>query len=234
MFDQLLYPFLNILTFFSWLIPGHNIALSITALTLLVRFILILPSKRAAQAQRKMAQLQPLIEELKTEYGDDKQGLAAAQMELYKKNNASPFGACLPLLIQIPLLLILYRTIYLGLTPNNPHIYSFVPRPDHIGTTLFGIDLLKPDIFYLGGIGIPAILPWLAAIVQYLQVRLTTAPTATTAKVAEGQFDPQAIQKQTALIIPIFTLVIARNFPAGVVVYWIVNTGFSVVQQYFV
>ncbi len=99
------YPFVNLLIFIIKLTPGHYAAIGIIVLTLIVRFILILPSKRAAQAQRKLSQLQPLIDELKEEYPDDKQGLAVAQMELYKKNKINPFASCGLALIQLPILL---------------------------------------------------------------------------------------------------------------------------------
>ena len=57
-------PLFNLLTFFNWALPGHSAAVSIVVVTLLVRFILLIPSKRAAETQRKMNQLQPLLAEL--------------------------------------------------------------------------------------------------------------------------------------------------------------------------
>jgi YidC/Oxa1 family membrane protein insertase len=238
MFDVLraifYYPFINLLTFFIWATPGHYAAVGIIGLTLVVRFILILPSKRAAQAQRKMAQMQPLMDELKKEYADDRQGMANAQMELYKKNNINPFGSCIPLLIQFPVLLILYRAILNGLTPHNPHIYSWIPQPDFINSNLFGINLLKPDVFnlHVGAINValPAILPFLAAGTQFIQMKMVTpAPRPAS---ATGEADPtQAIQQQTLLLLPLLTLYIARGFPAGISLYWIVTTLFSIAQQ---
>lgn len=218
----LYYPFLNLLTFYTWLVPGHHIVWGIILLTLTVRFALLIPTKRQAQSQRKTMQLAPLIEDLKKEYGDDRQGLAMAQMELYKKNGINPFGSCLLGLVQLPILLVLYYAILNGLNADSPHLYSWLPRPDHITTSFFGLDLLKPDPTY--------ILPIIAAGLQFLQMKLTIP------KFVKGQaVDPAiAMQRNMVYIFPALTLFIAGSFPAGVAVYWIVSTSFSVVQQYFV
>lgn len=219
------YPFLNLLTIFIWLVPGHHAAWGIILLTLLVRLILIIPSKKSAQAQRKMAELQPLLDELKAEYGDDKQGLAVAQMELYKKNNINPFGSCLPVLIQFPVIIVLYQAILHGITPNNPNLYSWVPRPPFIETNFFGIDLLKPDNFF--------VLPVIAAALQYLLMRMTLP--AAPKKKDNLQPDPnQAAQRMMVYIFPAMTFMFARSLPAGVALYWVVTTIFSIAQQYYV
>jgi YidC/Oxa1 family membrane protein insertase len=221
-FAQLLYyPLLNLMTFFIWATPGHFAAVSIILLTLVVRFILLVPSKRAAQAQRRLAQLTPLMEELKKEYGNDKQGLAAAQMELYKRNSISPFSSCVPILIQFPILILLYTAIRNGLTPHDPHLYSWLPTPEFINTNFFGIDLIGPDHSY--------VLPILAAVGQYFQVKMTTPPLN---KNADGQVDPAtAATRNMMYIMPALTLFIAVGLPAGVALYWITGTIFSIIQQ---
>src|ERR1044072_309292 len=154
----LYYPLLYLPTFFIWATPCHFAAVGIILLTLVVRFILIIPSKRAAQAQRKMTQLAPLLEDLKKEYGDDKQGMAVAQMDLYKKNNINPFSSCGLALVQLPVLYLLFRAIRDGLALDNPHIYNWMPHLNSIDTNLFGINLLSLDHTY--------ILPILAAALQ--------------------------------------------------------------------
>ena len=218
------YPLINLLTFFTWLVPGHYAAVSIIILTLLVRFALLVPSKRSAQTQRKMQQIAPLLEELKVEYADDKQGLAAAQMELYKENGVNPFSNCLTVLIQVPILITLYYAIRFGLTLDNPHIYSWMVHPSVINTNFFGISLLNPDKTF--------VLPAFAAILQFLQVRLTM-PTAKPLPGAPA--DPALMtQKVTQYFIPATTLLFALRFPAGVALYWVISTGFQVIQQWYV
>lgn len=217
----LYYPFLNLLTFFVWLVPGHHVAWGIIFLTLIVRFALYIPTKRQAESQRRTMELSPLIQELKEEYGTDKQGLALAQMELYKKNGINPFSSCLTALVQIPILFILYYAILHGIDGNSPHLYSWLPRPENVQTVLFGIDLLKPDNTY--------VLPVIAAALQFWQMKLTFAKIPTP---KSGELDPAiASQKMMVYIFPLLTLFIAGSFPAGVALYWVVSTIFSVVQQ---
>jgi len=221
----LYYPFLNILTFFIWLVPGHNAAWGIIFLTLFVRFILLLPSKRAAESQRKINQMQPLLEELKAEYGEDRQGLATAQMDLYKKNGINPFASCLPLLIQLPILIILYQAVLHGLQPNNPFLYAWVPRPEFINTSFFGINLLKTDHTF--------ILPIIAAGLQFIQARMILPPVRP--EIAGQQPDPALmVQRQSVYLFPILTFTAAIRFPAGAALYWVISTIFTVIQQYFV
>ncbi|HSI20404.1 MAG TPA: YidC/Oxa1 family membrane protein insertase [Verrucomicrobiae bacterium] len=220
------YPLINLLTLIIWAVPGHYAAVGIVLLTLLVRFILLIPSKKAAQTQRKMQQIAPLAAELKQEYGDDKQGFAMAQMELYKKNDINPFGNCITLLIQIPVLITLYYSIRFGLTPDNPHLYAWLPRPEFINNNFFGINLIAPDKTY--------VLPVLAALMQYVQARLMM-PATPVAPNPDGTPDPNAMtQKIMQYFLPATTLLFALSFPAGVALYWVVSTAFQVVQQFYV
>lgn len=224
LFNHLLtYPLLNLLAFFIWLVPGHQMAWGVLFLTLLVRLILLIPSKRAAQSQRKLQELQPLLEELKKEYGDDKQGLVNAQMELWKKNNINPFASCAPILIQIPVLYSLYWVIARGFSQTQ-HLYSWVPRvsADQIQTHLGKIDLLKADPYFL--------FPVLAAGLQFIQLRMSMPKMSGMASSDPGM----AMQRNMLYIFPVLTLFIANKFPAGVGLYWVVTTLFSIGQQYFV
>lgn len=218
----LLYPLINLLVFFTWLVPGHNAFWGIVLLTLLVRFFLLVPSRNAAKSQRKLNEMQPLMAELQKEYGNDRQGLANAQMELYKKNNISPFASCLPLLIQLPVIWFLYRAILDGLSPHAAGLYSWLPRPDHISTYFLWTDLTKADPLF--------IFPIIAAIAQFIQVRMTLPKTK---PLAPGEKpDPNlTMQRNMVYLSPVMTLLIARSLPSGAAVYWIVQSVFSIVQQ---
>ena len=218
----LYYPFLNLLTFYIWLVPGHYVAIGIILLTLTVRFVLLIPTKHQAESQRKTMQMAPVIAELKAKYGDDKQGLAAAQMELYKENGINPFSSCLVALIQLPVLIILYYSILHGLHADSPHLYSWIPRPSSLNTSLFGIDLLVHDKTY--------ILPVIAAALQFAQVRMILPKK----QPGVQEESTVAMNRTMSYFFPLITLYVAGNFPSGVALYWIVSTGFGVVQQYLV
>lgn len=217
-------PFLNLLTFFIYATPGHYAAVGIVLLTLAVKLVLISPSRKAAQAQRKMSQLQPLLEDLKKEYADDKQGMAQAQMDLYKKNGISPFGTCGQSIIQLVVLVILYHSIRDGLVLNNPNLYHWLPKPDFINNSFFGINLLKPD-HYL-------ILPIIASVVQFFQIYLTMPKRK---KEAGQSADPsQSINQNMLYAMSVFPILIGRTLPAGIALYWVVSTLFMVIQQWYV
>jgi YidC/Oxa1 family membrane protein insertase len=218
------YPFLNIMMFLIWLVPGNNAAWGIIGLTLIVRLLLLIPSQKATQAQRRMTQLQPLIDDLRQQYGEDRNGLVLAQMELYKQNGINPFSSCLLQFVQLPILIIMYRAILHGLDVNSPHLYAWLPRPEHINTIFAGINLTARDHTY--------ILPVIAAVVQYIQVVMMLPPKS---KNLQQKQDPNvAMQRQMAYIFPGMTLMISISLPAGVPLYWIISTLFTIGQQYVV
>lgn len=208
---------------------------SLVAFTLLVRFILApltIPSLRAAS---KMKDMQPHIKKLKAKHGKDKKALQQAQLDLFKKYNVNPLAGCLPQLIQIGILILLYHVLINFL--NNPNINGTT-----IDTTFFWMDLATPDR--------TGILPILAAATQLI-LSLMIAPGAEKddivpnnskkkkvqeANEKEEDFAEMAakMQQQIIFLMPIMTGVIAFQFPSGLAVYWVMTTIFSIGQQYYV
>lgn len=220
MFKALIYiPFVNVLVWLVNVLPGHSLALSITVFTLLLRFILLVPSRKALESQKKLQALQPEIDRLRVEYKDDQAEQGKALMDLYKKNEINPLGSCLPLLIQLPIFIVLYRILQEGFAGEALNVlYPFVARPEIINTSLFGINLAAPDH--------TNILPLLAAGFQLIQ---------TMATMAAGRKKGQKIPGQTMFyIFPIMTFGIARQVNAGAALYWVVTTIFGVAQQILV
>ena len=219
------YPFLNILRLIIVEVPGHNAFWGILGLTLLVRFALIAPSRKAAQSQRLMNQLQPQLSELKAEYGDDKLGYASAQSQLFKTNGINPAASCLPILIQLPLLIVLYQAILNGLGLHAEHIYSWVPALPYINTHFLWLNLTQPDPFY--------ILLVLVVGLQFIQVRMVMPPLPPPIPGQQPDASVQA-QRQTAFVAPFMYLLIGFKLASGALVYVIITTIFTIVQQYFV
>ncbi len=217
-------PLYNALIFLVWLIPGHNVAWAIIILTIIIRLILLPSSLNATRQQKRMRDLQPEIQALQEKFKDDKQQQAKELMEFYKKNKIHPLGSCLPLLIQLPILLVLYYVFINGLSTSRfDLLYNFMPRPEFIKTIFLGIDLAKPERF---------ILPVIAGILQYIQGR-QLAPM--TAPKKEGGPDMSAmISKQMLYLMPVFTVFIAGRLPAALPLYWIITTAFAIVQQWWV
>ena len=105
------YPLYNLLIFLAWLVPGHSLGWAIILMTLIIRVILLPPSIKAARAQVRLQMLQPEMNRIKKEI-KDQQAQGKALMALYKKEGVSPFGSCLPMLIQLPIIFVLYRVFF--------------------------------------------------------------------------------------------------------------------------
>jgi len=220
-------PLFNALIFLVWLIPGHNVAWAIIILTIIIRLILLPSSLKAARAQIKLRDLQPELQKIQAQYKDDKQKQSQAMMDFYKKHKVSPWGSCLPLLIQFPILIVLYYVFINGLGMQRfDLLYSFVPRPEAINTIWLGIDLASPDRW---------VLPIIAGILQYFQGRQMMP--ATGSKKSDGKDKSQAMQsmlsKQMLYIMPVFTIFIAMRLPAALPLYWIITTLFAIGQQWY-
>ena len=218
------YPLYNLLIFFAWLVPGHSIGWAIIVLTIVVRLILLPASLKAAHAQAKLQLLQPKINALKERVTDQAE-LAKDTMALYKAEGVSPFGSCLPMLIQIPIIWVLYSVFRHGLdTSGFSNLYSFVPHLESVNTMFFGLNLTQKD---------PWLLPILAGVTQYLLSYMTMPKQQP--KVAGKEFDPtQMAMKQMIYMLPVMTIFIGRSMPAALVIYWITTTIFGIAQQYYV
>ncbi|PIS08093.1 hypothetical protein COT78_00125 [Candidatus Berkelbacteria bacterium CG10_big_fil_rev_8_21_14_0_10_43_13] len=223
-FYTLLYqPLYNFLILIAWLIPGHSMGFAIVVLTIVIRLILLPQSLKAAKLQVKNFELQPKISKIRSEIKDQREQ-SQAMMNLYKEEGVSPFGSCLPLLIQLPLLIVLYSVFRNGLAAINlKDLYSFVPHAFSINNSFFGLDLTKTD---------PWILPIIAGVSQLVLSLMMMPPQP---KTAGEKADPTAMMsRQMTYFLPIMTIFIGRSMPAALVIYWIVTTLFSLVQQWYV
>lgn len=220
-FKAILYqPLFNLLVFFVWLFPGHSVGWAIIILTIIIRVILLPVTVHTARVQVRMRLLQPKIDELRKKHKDDKALQSQALMALYKEEGVSPFSSCLPLIVQLVVLIVLYNVFRNGLnTTHFDALYSFMPRPSSVNTVFLGINLAKPELW---------VLPALAAITQLWQTKVTFVPSG-------NSDDPAAaMSKQMLYIAPIITFVFARTLPAALPLYWILTSLFTVAQQEYV
>ncbi len=102
-------PIYNALMYLVSVLPSHDLGWAIIILTLLMRTILLIPSHRGLKSQRKMQELQPKLNHLKEKYKDNQQMLTQQTMLLWKEHKVNPLSSCLPLVIQIPILIALYN-----------------------------------------------------------------------------------------------------------------------------
>ena len=217
------YPILNLLIFFYQTIAFHDLGLAIIFVTLFIRLILYPFFHTGAKQQMLMQRIQPHVKKIQEEHKNDRDKQAKALMELYKEHGVNPFSSILLLIIQLPILIALYRIILSGLSGGAlAGLYAFIPAPATINSLFLGfINLQAKNIW----------LVLLAAIAQYFQARLAIwrDPNNTAALSA-----PEKMARQMAFIGPLITILIFYNLPAAVGLYWLASSLFSIVQQVIV
>jgi YidC/Oxa1 family membrane protein insertase len=216
-------PILNILVYFYENIAGRDFGIAIILVTLLIRVVLYPLFHKSAKHQMALQRLQPKIKKIQELHKNDKQKQTEALMALYKEHGVNPFISLILLVVQLPILITLYRIILSGLGAGGIGIglYSFISAPSVINAMFLGILNLKQRSI---------ILVVLAGIAQYFQARLAIyrSPDAGVPSPAER------MARQMAFIGPIITIVIFYNLPAGVGLYWLVSSIFSIIQQIIV
>jgi len=231
LFHTFLYqPLFNLLIFIYDVLPGADMGFAIIILTILIKLVLWPLANTSLRSQKALQDIQPKIEELKETYKDDKEKLAKAMMELYSKEKVNPLSSCFPLLIQLPILITLYRVLITGLNAESlVNLYSFVPNPEIIHNFFLGfVDLTQPNIY----------LALLAGAFQFLQTRMLVSnrPEKKIRK-KEGAKDEDmlaSMNKSMMYFMPVITVVIGATFPGGLALYWLVVTLLSILQQYLV
>ena len=104
-----------------------DVGIVILIITIIIKLVLYPLTQSSIKSQKALNDLQPKMEEIKRKYKDNQQQLAAETMKLYKENKVNPFASCLPLLIQMPILIALYYVLRSGLASNTfDLLYSFV------------------------------------------------------------------------------------------------------------
>lgn len=222
-----------LLTFFSW---TGNAGLAIILFTIIARLFILPLTLKSLQSTRKMQELQPQVKELQRKYGKEPQKLQEETMKLYREYKVNPAGGCLPMLLQLPIFLGVYQAV-INLTRGSvaEHVGGVMVKvmadsglnvanlaQNFGGARLTGGFLWLPD---LGKTDPYYILPVLSVIFQLL-VQLMAMP-----RVQDPQ---QKTMSQTMLVLPIVFGYIGFTFPSGAVLYWVVGSIFSVIQQYLI
>src|SRR6056297_3402557 len=108
-FNVILYqPLFNALIFLYQVIPGQSFGLAIILLTVAIRLLLYPLNAKSIRSQQAMSEIQPKIKEIQDKY-EDKEEQAQKMMELYQEKDVNPFSGCLPMLLQLPILIVLIR-----------------------------------------------------------------------------------------------------------------------------
>lgn len=180
----------------------HNWGVAIILFTLLIRVLLHPLNKKQMDSMKSMQALQPEIENLKKKYKNDQQTLNVKTMELYKEKGVNPAAGCLPLLIQMPILIALFNSIR-GLTELEAAKFLWLESLTKTG-----------DLFLITA----------TALVTFAQSYLQQKMTAKTGAANQNSF--------LVYMMPMMIIFIGRGLPAGVLLYWFTSTLAMTIQQY--
>jgi YidC/Oxa1 family membrane protein insertase len=224
---------------FSLVLPaqgGMSWVLSIIGLTLVIRAALIPLFVKQITASRNMQLIQPKVKELQKKYGHDREKLAQETMSLYRESGTNPFASCLPLLVQSPIFIALFRLLDQAAKNHKANGFLTQAQANSFGDAkLFGHIPIKDTFLHSGGLH----------SVQILAAFLVIAMTATTfttqrqlmtknmpADAMSGQYAQQ--QKMLLYVLPVVFAVGGVAFPIGVLFYWTTTNLWTMGQQFYV
>jgi YidC/Oxa1 family membrane protein insertase len=190
----------------------HNWGVAIILLTVLIKAAFYPLSAKSYRSMAQMRELAPRLQSMKEKFGDDKQQMQKAMMEMYRTEKINPMSGCLPILIQIPVFIALYWMILGTVELRHAPFFGWIQ------------DLSAPDTLFgtLPWLNMPiGLLPILMGATMIIQTYLNPPPT-----------DP--IQAQVMKVMPIVFSIFFFFFPAGLVLYWLVNNILSIAQQWYV
>jgi YidC/Oxa1 family membrane protein insertase len=207
-------PCLYFMNFIYRYIPNYGIAIII--LTIVTRLIFWPLAQKSYKSMNDMRRLQPLMQEIKEKYKDDKARINQETMALYRTYKINPMGGCLPMLIQMPVFFALYRMLYQAIELRHAPFFGWIndlSAPDRLFHFAFKIPFMNEPY------GIP-VLTIIMGATMLLQQKLS----------------PQAgdpTQAKMMMMMPIVFTFIFINFPSGLVLYWLVSNLVSIAQQYY-
>ena len=178
-----------------------NWGIAIIVLTVMIKLLFYPLSAASYRSMAKMRVMAPKMQRLKEQYGDDRQRMQQAMMELYKTEKINPLGGCLPILVQIPVFIALYWVLLASFELRQAPFFGWIH------------DLAAPDPYY--------VLPVLMGATMIIQTRLNPVP-------------PDPVQAKIMKIMPIAFSIFFFFFPAGLVLYWLVNNILSIAQQWHI
>ncbi|MBZ2175696.1 YidC/Oxa1 family membrane protein insertase [Schnuerera sp. xch1] len=194
------------------LVSYYGITIIIT--TIIFKLILLPISLHQSKSTKKMNELQPKMKEIQEKYKNDPQTQQTKMMQLYKENNYNPMSGCLPLLIQFPIIIAIFKVLRdpVQFVFKDPAIYDTISKG-----FLWIPNLEQPDPYLWG-------LPLLAGLTTFLQSKLMTGNVQTNSQA-------QSTQKIMNIFLPVMIFMASRSFASGLALYWVIGNIFQIVQQ---
>jgi YidC/Oxa1 family membrane protein insertase len=232
--DFIINPFVTTLTFL-YSILGQNVVLSIVVFTVLVRLITYPLTIQQQRSTKAMQTLQPELKKLQEKYKGDKEKLSQEQMQLYRQYGVNPMGGCLPMVVQLPVMLALYQAIIFALAATPYQLMELsgrlmIPGLDKLvplQNSFLGLNLTQPPS---AANIISFVLPILVVITTWLQFKMTM-PSTPAAPSADGKPNQSAAMTQSmGTIMPVMYGFFALQFSIGLSIYFIVSNVIGIIQ----
>jgi YidC/Oxa1 family membrane protein insertase len=176
-----------------------NWGVAIILLTVSIKLVFFPLSAASYRSMAKMKLVTPRLTKIREMYGNDRQKMNQAMMELYKTEKINPLGGCFPILVQIPVFIALYWVLLAAIELRHAPFMLWIK------------DLSALDPYY--------VLPILMTATMWLQTKLNPVP-------------PDPVQAQVMKFMPFVFSIFFFFFPAGLVLYWLVNNILSILQQW--
>ena len=210
-------PMAYLLDFIYGFCNGYGVA--IILFTLIVRGCLFPLYASQIKGQLKMADMQPKMQAIQKKYAGEREAMGREMQKLYKEEKYNPMMGCLPLLIQMPILMGLFYML------RNPGMYvdgSSIVVASH-EAFLWIKDLSQPDQW---------LLPIVTGLTTFASMSMTgmMMPASNPGAAGDMSAQMQPMMKMMRIFMPIFILVMARSFPAGLAIYWAIGNLFTVGQ----
>jgi YidC/Oxa1 family membrane protein insertase len=224
---------------FSLVLPydsGLSWVLSIVGLTVVVRAALIPLFVKQINASRNMQLIQPKVKELQKKYGHDREKLAQETMALYRESGTNPFASCLPLLVQSPIFIALFRLLDQAAKHGQSNGVLTSDAAESFGNAkLFGKIPISATFLDNGGLVSVQILAALLVVAMTVTTFTTQRQLMTKNMPADAMTGPYAQQQKMLLyVLPVVFAVGGIAFPIGVLFYWTTTNLWTMGQQFYV
>ena len=223
--------------FSSFLDPagGAAWALSIIGLTLVIRAALIPLFVKQIKSSRNMQLIQPKVKELQKKYGHDRERLAQETMKLYKDSGTNPFASCLPILLQMPIFLALFRLLDQA-SHGKVHGVLTVEQAEQFGQAeLFGKVPISATFLKADGNVAVMVVAAILVVAMTATTFLTQRQLMSKNMPADALTGPYAQQQKMLLyVLPVVFAVGGIAFPIGVLLYWTTSNLWTMGQQFYV
>lgn len=216
-----------------------SFGLSIIVFTILLRLVLLPFSLSSLKVSKKMLGVAPKLTELKKKHKNDPKALQQAQMSLYKEHNINPAAGCLPQIVQLVVLIFLYRAFISLFHLSQGGM--IVVNGASLNPMFLWSDLTRPDSWYIWPV-LAGISQLLLSLLMLPKKSAEVKPAPTLVKNNKNDKDEKpdfsdtmmGMQKQMILIMPVMTIFIGLSLPAGLSMYWFITTLISVLQQLYI